>query len=76
LLNGEFRQRVGRSGLSGIAFIDGGRVYRPLAGTTDDWLSGVGVGVEFGGGSRLEFGWRLDDVPKSLQVLFRLNPPW
>ena len=76
LLNGEFRQRFGRSGVSGIAFIDSGRVYDPLAGTTDDWLNGVGLGLEFGGNSRLEFGWRLDDVPKSLQVLFRLNPTW
>jgi hypothetical protein len=76
LLNGEFRQRFGRSGISGIAFVDSGRVYDPLPGTTDDWLNGVGLGLEFGGGTRLEFGWRLDDVPKSLQVLFRLNPTW
>jgi hypothetical protein len=76
LFNGEFRQRFGRSGISGIAFIDSGRVYRPLAGTTDGWLNGVGLGLEFGGGPRLEFGWRLDDVPNSLQVLFRLNPTW
>ncbi len=76
LLNGEFRQRFGRSGISGLAFVDAGRVYRPLAGARDEWLKGVGLGLEFGGGSRLEFGWRLDDVPKSLQVLFRLNPTW
>jgi hypothetical protein len=76
LLNGEFRQRFGRSGISGIAFLDSGRVYRPLAGTSDDWLNGVGIGLEFDGGTRLEFGWRLDDVPKSLQVLFKLNPSW
>jgi hypothetical protein len=76
LLNGEFRQRFGRSGISGIAFVDSGRVYRPLAGTADDWLNGVGLGLEFGGGVRVEFGWRLDDVPKSLQVLFKLNPSW
>ena len=76
LLNGELRQRFGRSGISGIAFVDSGRVYEPIAGTTDDWLNGVGLGLEFGGGLRLEFGWRLDDVPKSLQVLFKLNPSW
>ena len=73
LLNGEFRQRFGRSGLAGIAFIDAGRVYRPLAGSTEEWLKGVGVGLEFGD-TRIEFGWRLDDVPGSLQVLFRLGP--
>jgi hypothetical protein len=76
LLNGELRQRFGRSDISGVAFIDSGRVYRPLEGTTDQWLNGVGLGLEFGGGTRLEFGWRLDDVPRSLQVLFRLNPTW
>lgn len=76
LLNGEFRQRFGRSGISGLAFVDSGRVYRPVAGTTDEWLNGVGLGLEFGRGPRVEFGWRLDDVPKSLQVLFRLTPTW
>jgi Omp85 superfamily domain len=76
LLNGEFRQRFGRSGISGIAFVDSGRVYRPVAGTSDTWLNGVGLGLEFSGGPRIEFGWRLDDVPQSLQVLFKLNPSW
>ena len=76
LLNGEFRQRFGRSGLSGLAFVDAGRVYRPLPGSPDEWLNGVGLGLEFGRDARVEFGWRLDDVPNSLQVLFRLNPPW
>jgi hypothetical protein len=74
LLNGEFRQRFGRSGLAGLVFLDAGRVYRPLAGSTDAWLKGVGIGVEFGSSSRIEFGWRLDDIPGSLQVLFRLQP--
>jgi hypothetical protein len=73
LLNGEFRQRFGRSGLAGLVFVDAGRVYRPLAGSTEEWLKGVGVGVEIGD-ARLEFGWRMDDIPGSLQVLFRLGP--
>ena len=73
LLNGEFRQRFGRSGIGGIAFIDAGRVYEPVAGSTTDWLTGVGVGLE-GGGLRLELGWRLHDIPSSLQILFRLGP--
>jgi hypothetical protein len=76
LLNGEFAQRFGRSGFAGLAFIDAGRVYRPLAGSREAWLRGVGVGLEFSGGARVEFGWRLDDIPRSLQVLFRLNPGW
>jgi hemolysin activation/secretion protein len=73
LLNGEFRQRIRRSGLAGIAFIDAGRVYRRIAGSTEEWLKGVGVGLELGD-ARIEFGWRLDDIPGSLQVLFRLGP--
>jgi len=75
LLNGEFIQRFGRSGIAGIAFIDAGRVGRPIAGSSGRWLNGVGVGVELGG-SRVEFGWRLDDIPRSLQILFRLGPTW
>ncbi len=73
LLNAEFRQRFA-SGLAGLAFIDAGRVYRPLTGSTDEWLKGVGVGLEMGDDIRLEFGWRLNDIPGSLQVLFRLGP--
>lgn len=73
LINGEFRQRFGRSGIAGIAFIDSGRVYRAVAGSTTGWLNGVGIGIELGG-PRIEFGWRLDDIPSSLQVLFRLGP--
>jgi len=76
LLNGEFRQRFGRSPFGGLVFIDAGRVYEPLAGSSGDWLRGVGLGLELPGSARLEFGWRLDDVPDSLQVLFRLNAPW
>lgn len=76
LLNGEFRQRFGRSGLGGLAFLDAGRVFRPIGGSTDKWLKGVGVGLEMGSSSRIEFGWRMDDIPHSLQVLFRLQPSW
>jgi hypothetical protein len=53
--------------------VDVGRVYRPIAGSTDEWLKGVGVGLEIGD-VRLEFGWRLNDIPDSFQVLFRLSP--
>lgn len=77
LLNGEFRQSFGRrlGSIAGLAFVDAGRVYEPRPGSTGQWMRGIGVGLEFGGdGPRLEFGWRLDDVPKSLQVLFRLRP--
>jgi hypothetical protein len=72
LLNGELRQSIWRPAIAGLAFIDTGRVGRPLAGSTGNWLTGVGVGVEVGT-ARVEFGWRADDIPRSLQVLFRLN---
>jgi hypothetical protein len=73
LLNGEVRQRFGRSGIAGLAFVDAGRIYRPLIGSTGEWLKGVGVGLELGD-ARVEFGWRVTDIPGSLQVLFRLGP--
>lgn len=76
LLNGEVRQRFGRSGVSGLVLVDAGRVYRPRTGSAEAWMRGVGVGLQFGRESRLEFGWRLDDIPQSLQVLFRLNRPF
>jgi hypothetical protein len=74
LLNGELRQRFGRSTSAGLAFVDVGRVFQPRPGSSDAWMRGVGVGLEFGGGSRIELGWRLDDIPQSLQILFRLKP--
>ena len=74
LVNGELRQRFGRSRFAGLAFIDSGRVFEPRPGSTSGWMTGVGVGLEIPGGSRVEFGWRLDDIPSSLQVLFRLRP--
>jgi hypothetical protein len=75
LLNGELRQRLFRGGVAALAFVDAGRVGRPLPGSTADWLTGVGVGLELGG-ARLELGWRVDDIPQSLQVLFRLSRPF
>ncbi|HEY6362314.1 MAG TPA: POTRA domain-containing protein [Vicinamibacterales bacterium] len=74
LLNGELRQRFGRSPFAGLVFIDTGRVFEPRPGSSDNWMTGVGLGLEIGGGSRIEFGWRLADIPGSLQVLFRLRP--
>jgi hypothetical protein len=75
LLNAEFRQRFGRSGVAGLAFVDAARVFRPVDGSTGDWLRGAGVGIELGS-ARVEFGWRVDDIPESLQILFRLGPSW
>ena len=36
------------------------------------WLKGVGWGVGIGD-MRVDFGYRLDDVPRSLQILLRFS---
>jgi len=56
-----------------MAFFDAGRVWKPVAGSRDDWLKGIGGGFEIGE-FRVEFGWRLDDIPQSLQILVRFGP--
>ena len=56
-----------------MAFFDAGRVWDPIADSRDDWLKGIGGGFEIGE-FRVEFGWRLDDIPKSLQILVRFGP--
>ena len=73
LMNAELRQQFFHRELAGLVFIDSGRVFRPREGSTAGWMHGVGVGLEIGGGSRVEFGWRLDDIPSSVQVLYRLR---
>jgi outer membrane protein assembly factor BamA len=71
-----------RNGVNGVLFFDAGRVYRPaltvegpILGSRSDWLKGIGVGLE-AGDVRLDFGWRLDDIPRSLQVLLRFTRPF
>jgi len=57
-----------RTGLRGIGFLDFGRVTTP---TTDNpWLKGVGFGIG-AGDVRLDFGYRLDAIPSSLEVFLR-----
>lgn len=73
LLNVEYKAALGSRSFKGVAFFDAGRVTRPLAGSSDDWLKGVGLGIEIGS-AQIGFGWRLDDIPKSLQVLVRFSP--
>ena len=76
LLNAELRQDLGwgNSNTAGLVFFDAGRVFHPRADSSEAWMRGVGVGIEFGQrGPRVELGWRLDDIPSSLQVLFRLR---
>jgi outer membrane protein assembly factor BamA len=73
LFNVEYKATLGDRWIKGVGFFDAGRVGRPLAGSTGEWLQGVGVGLELGT-FRLDFGWRLDDIPQSLQVTVRFSP--
>ncbi|HEV3140824.1 MAG TPA: BamA/TamA family outer membrane protein, partial [Vicinamibacterales bacterium] len=59
-----------RNGVQAIGFFDAGRVR---AGSNDaQVLKGVGFGVNVSG-FRVDFGYKLDDIPKSLQVLVRFE---
>ena len=57
-----------RSGLRAIGFFDAGRA--PAPGGDAPWLKGAGFGIGMGA-VRLDFGYKLDDIPGSLQVLLR-----
>ena len=62
-----------RDGVQALGFFDVGRVR---SGSGDGQvLKGVGVGVNVSG-FRVEFGYKLDDIPKSLQVLVRIDRPF
>lgn len=80
LLNAEYRRRAHERDpfdeWQGVLFLDLGRVYRPIPGAADEWLKAIGLGIEAGRTFRLEFGWRLDDIPRSLQVLVRFSRPF
>jgi outer membrane protein assembly factor BamA len=54
-------------------FLDAGRVHDPIGASTTEWLRGTGIGVQTGP-LRVEFGFRLDDIPDSRQILVRLAP--
>ena len=56
-----------RHGLKGIGFFDIGRVS-----SSGDWLKGVGFGIGLSD-FRIDFGYRLDAVPSSLQVTLRFG---
>jgi outer membrane protein assembly factor BamA len=80
LLNAEYRLdltgdwRSSRRGfLRALFFFDVGRVDRPVAPSTADWLTGIGAGLQTGP-FRLEFGYRANAIPRSRQVLLRLGP--
>jgi len=59
-----------RNGLRGAVFFDAGRAAP--AGIDAPWLKGVGWGIAVSD-IRVDFGYKLDDVPSSLQVLLRFS---
>jgi outer membrane protein assembly factor BamA len=67
-----------RNNFEVVGFFDAGRADSgrviPLAQTVapSAWLKGVGFGIG-AGGARLDFGYKLDAIPSSLQVLLRLG---
>jgi Omp85 superfamily domain len=78
LLNAEYRVNLwgvgrDRDPAHVFAFYDAGRVTSPVPPSTPDWLHGVGVGLG-GGGVRVEFGFRANDIPRSRQILVRFSP--
>jgi hypothetical protein len=56
-----------RNGFKVLGFFDAGR-----AQTNADWLKGVGFGVGLAD-FRVDFGYRTDAIPSSLQVILRIN---
>lgn len=80
LVNLEYRldlsggwHRPSGGALRAFLFYDAGRIRRPVGASRTDWLQGTGLGVQTGP-LRVEFGFRLDDIPRSRQILVRLSP--
>jgi len=80
LFNAEFRidlvgrSRDGRSSaLRAVFFYDAGRIDKPIGTSSTEWLNGIGAGLQVGP-FRVEFGYRLNDIPQSRQILVRLGP--
>ena len=59
-----------RTGLRAIGFFDVGRASFSTSPTDAPWLKGIGFGVGMGV-VRLDFGYKLDDIPSSFQFLLR-----
>jgi hypothetical protein len=78
LVNLEY-QVGSRGGLSLVGFFDAGHVTSRLApaapgaaGVDVPWMKGVGWGIGLGG-LRIDFGYKLDTLPSSPQVLVRFG---
>ncbi len=67
-----------KSGPSLVAFLDAGRVTSRLTpgalppGVDTPWMKGVGWGIGLGS-MRIDFGYKLDTLPSSPQVLVRFG---
>jgi outer membrane protein assembly factor BamA len=88
LFNAEYRIDLSanpgrdRDAANVFVFYDAGRVTSPVASLRSaadatpagpEWLRGIGVGLG-GGGLRVEFGFRANDIPRSRQILVRFSP--
>ena len=59
-----------RTGLRAIGFFDVGRASFRGSPVDPSWMKGIGFGVGMGP-VRLDFGYKLDDIPSSFQFLLR-----
>jgi len=80
LVNAEYRidltgdWRDGRNGfLRGAVFFDAGRIDEPIGSSSTAWMKGIGAALQ-AGPIRIEVGYRLNDIPRSRQILVRLSP--
>ncbi len=74
LVNVEYKLRLQQhDGPTGVAFVDVGRISRPVDESRTDWLTGVGPGGRVLG-LPANFAYRLNDIPQSFQWTVRLSP--
>jgi outer membrane protein assembly factor BamA len=59
------------NGLHIAPFFDSGRVWRP--DRNEEWLRSVGFGLGLTRDLRVDFGYKLDDIPGSFQAVLRLG---
>ena len=59
------------NGLHIVPFFDAGRVWRPDGNT--EWLRSTGFGLGVTRDIRVDFGYKLDDIPGSFQAVLRLG---
>jgi outer membrane protein assembly factor BamA len=71
-LTGDRRDGAGPS-LRAVFFFDAGRVDKPITSSRTEWMTGIGGGLQIGP-LRFEAGYRLNDIPRSRQILVRLGP--